>query len=160
MARPDRNLGAVVLWVEVGDATMLLGSDLQETPGGGWTAVLGCRQGIPRQSEIFKVPHHGSGNGHHPDVWTKLLVQRPEAVLCPHSNGGNHLPTPADLARLCQLASVHVTAPAQSDAVIQKSRPMRPAVEGCGRVTLRRPLDVEGAGWSVAYGGRACAGCA
>ena len=156
--RPDRNLGAVVLWVEVGDATMLLGSDLQETPGGHWRAALGCCREFARRSEIFKVPHHGSENGHLTDVWRQILVDHPEAVVCPHQNGDNSLPTPKDLDRLCGLANVHLTAPRAPWPVIQKGRPMRPAVGDCGRVTLRRRLG-DGTGWSVDYGGPARGVC-
>jgi len=156
--KPERNLGAVVLWVEVGDATMLLGSDLQESPRGGWTAVLGCRQRIDRRSEIFKVPHHGSKNGHLASVWTQILVDRPEAVVCPHWNGGTILPGGDDLARLCQLANVHLTAVGRPGTIIQKGRPMRPTLDDLGRVTLRRRLGVD-ARWSVTYGGHAGNGC-
>lgn len=156
---PDRNLGAVVLWVEVGEATMLLGSDLQEDPGGGWTAVLDCWTGMNRQSEIFKVPHHGSENGHLDDVWNRILIERPDAVVCPHHNGRNHLPTPPDLERLCGLAKVHLTSPGTQPEVYQKGRKTRPVGE-FGRVTLRRDAVASvGAPWSVNYGGAADNAC-
>lgn len=156
--KPDRNLGAVVLWVEVGDATMLLGSDLQEEPHRGWTTILGRRQGFDRQCEIFKVPHHGSDNAHHEPLWTKILVPRPEAVVCPHWNGSNIIPKETDLMRLCELANVHLTACRGPDTVIRKSRPMRPVLHDFGRVTLRRGSDETD--WSASYGGDAGEACA
>lgn len=157
---PKRNVGAVVLWVEVGDATMLLGSDLQEDPDRGWTAVLSCRAGKGRQGEVFKVPHHGSANGHNDLVWERLLVKRPEAVVCPHSNGRNNLPTADDVQRLCDLARVHVTALGPPAQAFKNARLMRPAVGGFGRVTLRRAAGAN-TDWTSQYSGEArelCAG--
>lgn len=133
---------------------MLLGSDLQEDPGGGWTSVLRCQAAIEGQSELFKVPHHGSRNGHLATVWKRLLVDRPEAVVCPHRNGGNSLPTDDDLQRLCDLANVHLTAPAGRRPVIEKGRPMEPSVKEFGRVTLRRRVGHQ-TEWSVSYAGHA-----
>lgn len=158
--KPDRNVGAVVLWVEVGDATMLLGSDLQETPDDetGWTAVIGVREGIDRRSEIFKVPHHGSKNAHQDLVWRKLLIDQPEAVVCPHELGANQLPTPSDLGRLCALANVHLTAPPRR-SMIRRGRPGRLAVPDFGRVTLRRRVGSQER-WEAMYAAPAGNGCA
>ncbi len=109
--KPNENLGAVVLWVQVGDVSLLLGADLEETPDPqtGWTAVCDCAMRPGGRAEVFKVPHHGSKNGHQHRVWDELLVVSPEHVVCPHSLAGNHLPTPEDIQRLCQLGPVHLT---------------------------------------------------
>lgn len=151
--KPERNDSAVVLWVEVADATILLGADLQETDEDetGWTAVIGCRRGTERRSEVFKVPHHGSPNAYQPLVWRDLLIDEPEAVLCPHHRGSNQLPSRDDLDRLCRLANVHVTAdPERPAPSIRQGRPGRLAVPDFGRVTLRRrPGDV--CDWAVSY---------
>ena len=54
---------------------------LAADPGGGWVAerdgrVVGCSMGLIREG-----------------VWgLSLLVVSPEAVVCPHSLAGNHLP--------------------------------------------------------------------
>jgi hypothetical protein len=159
--KPDRNEGAVVLWVEVGDATILLGADLQETPEDhtGWTAVVGCMEGVDRRSEIFKVPHHGSSNGYQELVWSDLLVENPEAVVCPHERGANLLPGPDDLAWLCQRAKVHLTAPPRSrDSSIRRGRLGRLAVVDFGRVTLRRRAG-GATDWTVTYAPPAQYGC-
>lgn len=155
---PNLNLGAVVLLVEVGDAAMLLGSDLQEVPGSGWTAVLSCLTGGERQCEIFKVPHHGSVNGHLEKVWKTMVTPEPQAVLCPHHNGRNHLPTPADLERLCQLAKLHLTSAGPPTPTLEHGRPMHRAIGPMGRVTLRRRVDA-GPNWSISYEGAATYGC-
>lgn len=156
---PNLNLGAVVLLVEVGDAGVLLGADLQEVPGGGWTAVMACLAGGERQCEIFKVPHHGSVNGHLENVWTTMVTPEPQAVLCPHHNGRNHLPTPADLARLCNLAHLHVTSSGPPAPTWEHGRLMHPSIGPMGRVTLRRRVGAV-RHWSVTYDGAASEGCA
>ncbi|HVF13359.1 MAG TPA: hypothetical protein VM942_02100 [Acidimicrobiales bacterium] len=159
--KPERNDGAVVLWVEVGDATILLGADLQETEDDhtGWTAVVLCRDGDDRKSEIFKVPHHGSSNGHSEPVWRDLLVDNPEAVVCPHERGRNQLPTKDDLDRLCQRARVHLTAPPRPATSSTRGRRRgRLAEVDFGRVTLRRRIG-EGADWNVTYDPPARFGC-
>lgn len=160
VTKPERNDGAVVLWLEVGDATILLGADLQETEEEhtGWTAVIGCLKGIERRSEVFKVPHHGSKNAHQELVWQHLLVENPEAVVCPHERGSNQLPGPTDLDRLCRRANVHLTAPpTPPTASIRRGRLGRVAVVDFGRVTLRR--RVGGSDWSVTYAPPAQNGC-
>lgn len=164
VARPDRNRGAVVLCVELaatpsGATSLVLGADLQEAPGGGWTAVLGVWGARGRSAEIFKVPHHGSHNGHHDRVWKDMLVETPEAVICPHENGSNQLPTGVDLARLCALSpKVHITARIERKLSRERGRLMEPSVPAFGRVTLRRRLGVDSC-WNANYDGEAGPAC-
>ena len=49
---------------------------------------------------VFKVPHHGSENADSPDVWEKLLIQDPFAVVTPFTGGQVRLPGDSDLERL------------------------------------------------------------
>lgn len=150
--RPDRNLAAVVLWVEVGDSRMLLGADLQEAPKAhsGWTAILGCGTRPPGKAEVFKVPHHGSANAHLSRVREEMLVPDPESVVCPCSNGSTKIPTDADIVRLCKLGRTHLTAPPRADFSRRNGRPRRPVIADFGRVTLRRPLGAGGK-WAIDY---------
>lgn len=152
--RPERNLGAVVLWVAVGDLSMLLGADLQETsdPQTGWTAVVDCPDRPSPRAEIFKVPHHGAGNAHQPRVWEEMLVdvRRPQAVICPCSNGATQLPTAGDLERICALGDVHQTAPCPSPFMVRGGRKRRRLVGDYGRVTLRRRLGSDAA-WVASH---------
>lgn len=152
VGRPDRNLTAVVLWVEVGERTMLLGADLQQSPPAhsGWSTIVGANARPRGSAEVFKVPHHGSANGHHEPVWAEMLVPKPEAVVCPCANGSTKLPTEDDIERLCNRSRAHVTAQARPDLVRHNGRRRRPVIAEFGRVTLRRPLDA-GATWDVAY---------
>jgi len=88
VAFPNRNLGAVALWVEVAGVRMLLGSDLQETanPETGWTAVIESRA-WPGRAELFRVPCHGAANGHQVRVWQELLEDDAHAIVSPYQLG-------------------------------------------------------------------------
>lgn len=145
--RPERNEGAVVLWVNVGDASLLLGADLEETRDHrtGWTAIVGLMRKDGRKGEVFKIPHHGSVNGHQDDVWTDLLVDQPEAVICPHVLGGNQLPTDNHLNLLCARSRVHLTAE-RSRSSGTRQREGGQVLAAFGRVTLRRRIG-DGPRW-------------
>ncbi|WP_341918930.1 MBL fold metallo-hydrolase [Hydrocarboniphaga effusa] len=96
---------SVVLQVVIGQVSVLLGADLEESGDArfGWSAILGS-QGKPAiKSQVFKVPHHGSSNGHHPDVWSKMLSPDPIAVLAPYSRSPR-LPQNSDIDRIVALA--------------------------------------------------------
>jgi hypothetical protein len=106
------NHASVVLWVEAGSLRALLGADLEETgrAGEGWSAVVATQQ-EPSQAMVFKVPHHGSANSDFPDVWTKMLVKNPIAVVTPFNAGTSHLPNNSDLARIgSRTSSLYCTA--------------------------------------------------
>lgn len=150
--RPDRNLGAVALWVEVGNVRILLGADLQETDSvhRGWTAIVGSTVRPPGLADVFKVPHHGSANGHHDAVWTQMLVGQPEVVVCPCSSGRVDLPTENDIQRLCSLGRVHLTAPTRAGFARRNGRLRRRKIGDFGRVTLRRTVTAE-TGWTVSH---------
>lgn len=102
----SENHFAVVLWIEIGGANLLLGGDLLETgdPATGWSAVLGSSIRSGRRASVFKVPHHGSLSAHHDDVWTEMLGSEPLAVLTPWARGGRYLPTSKDIDRILGLA--------------------------------------------------------
>src|ERR1035437_3801245 len=73
---PPPNHCAVVLHVAFPGASLLLGSDLEETtdPTVGWTAVLDLVGRPAARAQVFKVPHHGSATGHHAPVWAEMLA--------------------------------------------------------------------------------------
>ena len=72
------NHTSVALWIEVGTRRALLGADLEHTghPGEGWMAVLASHRD-PKAATLFKVPHHGSVNADCPEVWAKMLIEKP-----------------------------------------------------------------------------------
>lgn len=92
------NETAVALLVKLGNHSVLLGADLEETHQG-WSAILASAGRPSDKSTLFKVPHHGSVNGHHPGVWDTMLTQNPVAILTPY-NKSSKLPTSEDAKRL------------------------------------------------------------
>lgn len=94
---PSPNRLSVALWVKCGDATMLLGGDLERA---GWMTVLGDRTRPTGRASVFKVPHHGSRNADAPEVWEQMLDPEPLAVLTPWRRGGRLLPAAHDVERI------------------------------------------------------------
>jgi hypothetical protein len=73
------NRVSVVLHVKCKEFAVLLGADLENTPAAyGWQAVLQepLHAHLP-QSDLVKVPHHGSEGAHHPPAWAKFVAPRP-----------------------------------------------------------------------------------
>lgn len=105
---PNRspNDTSVVLWIEAGHVRALLGADLEHAgrSGEGWMAVVACHQDtVPAQ--LFKVPHHGSTDSDHPEVWQRMLTENPVAVVTPFAGGNVRLPKDSDLERLSDRTS-------------------------------------------------------
>lgn len=98
------NHTSVVLLIKVGETHVLLGADLEVTPGHpsrGWHAVMASSK-CPKvnEVEVFKIPHHGSENGYHPDVWDRaLLKDKPHVALTSYARG-NKLPEPKEVKRI------------------------------------------------------------
>lgn len=101
----DPNHSAVVLWVTAGNFSILLGSDLEEVGDSqsGWSVIINSTTRPTGKASFFKIPHHGSQNAHHPDVWTTMLDSDPVAVLTPWRK--NRLPTEEDVKRICDLTN-------------------------------------------------------
>jgi Metallo-beta-lactamase superfamily len=76
---------AIVLTVRVAGLRFLLGSDLEEDgrAGLGWQAVLERFREIDNSHEGFKISHHGSETGHHPEVWPNMMKYNAWAALTP-----------------------------------------------------------------------------
>ena len=93
---------AIVLWINVGEISVLLGADLENSanPLLGWEAIVSSTERPPGRAGVVKVPHHGSSNADHPGVWATMLTESPCALVAPFSSGTAPLPRKADLARL------------------------------------------------------------
>lgn len=105
----SENLNAVVMYFEFGPFSAIFGSDLEETgnPNTGWSAIInsGMQETLSLEpAELFKVPHHGSANGHNDYVWSLLLDNKPLAITTPFYRGRG-LPTEQDIERIRGLAS-------------------------------------------------------
>lgn len=163
LAAPSPNHASVALWIEIADVRLLLGADLEHTtdPATGWSAVVTDSKAIRDKATIFKVPHHGSQNGHHNQVWTQLLVPTPFAVVTPFRHGRHLLPRTTDIERISSLTSnAFLTAPVKAkpgrwsrrivrDFVEQAAKSIEPVYSGWGQVQLRRTFDHSTSGWQV-----------
>jgi Metallo-beta-lactamase superfamily len=149
------NHTSVVLRIEIGSRQVLLGADLENTNtiGEGWIAVLvAAHPGT--EAGIFKVSHHGSENGDHPEIWTKLLVNNVVAVVTPFTGGVTRLPRSKDLQRIARrtdslfCTSAGAGKPPSRDAVVDKTMNRvtvdRRVLEGKpGHVRVRWSLSQE-----------------
>jgi Metallo-beta-lactamase superfamily len=95
---------SVVVHVTVGKQTLLLGADLEEDGDSdlGWSAIVAMNERPQGKAQIFKIPHHGSKNGHYRPVWDLMLVKNPISILTPWSKGSG-LPAPTDITRITSL---------------------------------------------------------
>jgi phosphoribosyl 1,2-cyclic phosphodiesterase len=119
---------AVVTLIKIGSIGALFGADLEETanPEAGWSAIVNSTSRPQIRCRVFKVPHHGSVNGHSDDVWTQMLDVKPIAVATPFDAGRKPLPTSEDIARISTFAGeFYLTSSSPSKA----SRKRAPAVE-------------------------------
>lgn len=93
---------AVVLWINVGAVSILLGSDLEETAHSatGWSVIVDSPGKPSGSAAVFKVPHHGSNTGHNSDIWNQMLVKNPIAILTPFIRGNVSLPNQSDIKRI------------------------------------------------------------
>jgi hypothetical protein len=105
------NHGSVVLRLDAGEESILLGADLINLPETfrGWKAILNDSIVPSRKSAVFKVPHHGSRTSHNSDVWRELLSETRHAVVTPYLP--SELPGSDDIKRIsdegCNLSITH-----------------------------------------------------
>lgn len=119
------NRSAVVLWASIGDLHILLGNDMEESNDAqtGWSVIVGSTSRPSAKASVFKVPHHGSINGHHPEVWRKMLINNPFSILTPFSRGNNSLPTDNDAERICNLTeNAYSTSKAPRRKMVKRDR--------------------------------------
>ncbi|MFC1643133.1 MBL fold metallo-hydrolase [Myxococcota bacterium] len=106
------NNTAVALWLIVGGRALLLGADLEEwrssrgkpARDAGWSAIVGSSGRPTTSAEVYKVAHHGSATAHNDEIWSKLLDEKPIALVTPFRNGKVGLPTGDDRRRILGLA--------------------------------------------------------
>ena len=128
LPRQKANDVAVALFLQVGDVRALLGADLQSDTASyrGWRAVVASSSRPQERARIFKVPHHGSKNAHHADVWELMLEASSIAVVTPYTGGISPLPTAADQQRLVRLTanSAYSTAQSRGWSAPRKGQPV------------------------------------
>lgn len=83
----DVNERATAIEVEWNDARIVLGADLVEAPGLGWSRAL-SRRALLREHDALKVAHHGSLAAQHDPVLQRLTGEQESfTVLTPYSKG-------------------------------------------------------------------------
>jgi hypothetical protein len=139
------NHASVVLSIEFEERRVLLGGDLQFRMDRkfGWLAVVDSQLQHGRAPHhLYKVPHHGSENGDHDEIWQHLLVPKPTAVITPFIKGAQKLPSSEDCERIGRRAGQTVlTAPPtlgkfrHSDRTVEKT--MREVCKNLGSVSAQ-----------------------
>lgn len=87
------NSKSVVSFIKFGHHRALLGADLEISAdlNEGWDNILLNCKSIDMKASLFKIPHHGSENSYHREIWAEMLSQNPIAALTPW-NKKNGLP--------------------------------------------------------------------
>lgn len=152
---------SVALLINLGNDAVLLGADLEETPGRGWTSVLGNSQSVRgKRASVYKVAHHGSKTADCPDVWEKLLLPTPFALLTPFSRGRRRLPSGEDVARILK-RTPNAYSSARMDSgkgAVQRDKSVERTVRESGwkfqylkqgHIRMRRRLGCPRSEWSI-----------
>jgi beta-lactamase superfamily II metal-dependent hydrolase len=130
--KPIADMGAnelsLAIWIRVGAVSAILGADLERgNESEGWRAVVESAVRPPGRATAFKVPHHGSPNARHDEVWTTMLVENnPVAVVTAYARGVRKRPARADL-----------------DWLLGKTKRLYVTSLGLGRAPRARPSSVE-----------------
>lgn len=98
------NHASVVLFVEIGEDSILLGGDLEETGNSmsGWIAIINSDTRPQGKASFFKIPHHGSVTADNSHIWSEILEPELIAALTPFAKGNVFLPTRDDVVRICK----------------------------------------------------------
>ena len=160
------NHASVVLSVRVSGVRILLGGDLQVRADRlhGWNAVIDDHVGDKHDS--YKIPHHGSHNADHPEIWEKLLKLAPFTGTTPFVRANLRLPTIDDCNRiLARTPNAYLSAPPLPSRfrntnprvekkVRERTRQVQFVPGSFGHVRMRR--KIEGASnWDVRLFGAA-----
>lgn len=151
--RPMPNKLSVVLMVKSVNVHFLLGGDLEvgADQRRGWRAVIESPIRPSVTSSAYKIAHHGSPNADHQEIWSRLLVQNPFAVVAPYAGGKTPLPSPNDVERVKSRTNrLHCTIPPQGfrperrsgvDGTMRRVARWRRAVRNKpGHIRLRVPV--------------------
>jgi hypothetical protein len=170
LPNPKENDASVVLSVQVGEHHVLLGADLQvrSDRGFGWMAVVDGVASAAAGHQGYKVPHHGSANADHDEIWTRLLIPQPWAATTPFVSGRVRLPSARDCNRiLSRTRACYLTAPPVPLKFRDPNRTVEKAVSEAtlaahfvpgkyGHVRLRKGIDEPvSATWRVEMFGHA-----
>lgn len=137
----EPNYTSVVLWVEINNTKFLLGSDLQDFNDQrcGWEAILKSTTRPKGKAIFFKVPHHGSANGDHPEIWDKMISDEAVVVVTPFHHGQHRLPNDSDIQRLCKYRDeCYITASTKLSKKIKTERTVDKIIEKTSGIKSRK----------------------
>jgi hypothetical protein len=162
------NAIAIAIFIDLVTDAILLGADVEETPGGAWSTIVVSSEALRgRRSSVYKVAHHGSETGECAAVWEKLLLPSPFAVLTPNIRLAKPLPSAEAVERILQrtphaysTARITSTAPRRRNIAVERTLrengwKIRTAEPKAGHVRLRRRLGDPTGEWSVELRGNA-----
>ncbi len=157
---------SVVLWIAIDDVAVLLGSDLEKY---GWKEILNSDERPTGKASVLKVPHHGSKGADESNVWRRMLIGDPYAVIIPWRKGSGALPSQDDIQRILsytknafatakpggtahspKYANRAVARTIRSTGIKLRELDMSP-----GAIRLRRPIN-SSKRWQVETFGTAC----
>ena len=83
------NSKSVVLYLRLGTHRAILGADLEVAQDNkeGWLAITETSSVVDKKANYFKIPHHGSENGYHTNIWQILLEDNPLSSLTSYNKG-------------------------------------------------------------------------
>lgn len=131
----------------------------------GWFAVADS-WADEKLHDLYKIPHHGSHNGDHDEIWTRLVCGAPTVVTAPFVKGKVELPSRTDCERIVGRArSAYITSPPttrryetgnrKTVALVRNFAKNARLVGGRnGQVRLRKSIFAE-TGWNVELFGEA-----
>jgi phosphoribosyl 1,2-cyclic phosphodiesterase len=140
--KPTQNHNSIVLQLKFSNnLNLLLGADLEETknPLTGWSCIVSSQNRPSGKSKIFKIPHHGSFNGHSDDVWQNMIDNNAVGILTSKLGGKGSPPKDGDLNRIKKYTpNVYLTS-----VPVSKKHKRNPTVEKTmkGVVTNRYALN-------------------
>jgi len=159
------NFEAVAIHIDFDGDAALLGSDLEDHHSCGWTAVVTDQWcGSKPQGSAYKVAHHGSHTGEHPQIWATLLKQNPTTCMTPFNLGNIKLPTEDDKNRIkskspnAYISSGATRRPDMENAILKRlgdiCNKLARVNSGFGAVRLRKAVSDQS--WKAELFGNAC----
>jgi Metallo-beta-lactamase superfamily len=156
------NAIAVAILIDLVTDAILLGADVEETPGGAWSTIIVSSEALRgRRSSVYKVAHHGSETGECAAIWEEFLLPSPFAILTPNTRLSKPLPSAGAVDRILQrtphaysTARLASTAPRRRDIAVERTLrengwKIRAVEPKAGHVRLRRHLGDPSGEWSV-----------
>lgn len=117
IANPGPNAASIAISINIGEESIILGSDLEEHHSYGWSALSVISRWNQRaKASFYKVAHHGSENAHADLKWENLLANKPISALTPFKHGSTSLPKQSDIDRLKSRGAILYTASGGSSA--------------------------------------------